>query len=106
MEMAGRVPYNTIGYSRIRAWCADVIDRALNNSVIDRNVNISQTQINELINGPERISRPNFCSNGYVLQILDAGATISRAGLHLPATSGTPTPARCIRLTCRLPAVV
>ena len=76
MEMAGRVPYNTIGYSRIRAWCADVIDRALNNGVIDRNVNISQTQINELINEAGEDISTELYNNGYVLQILDADATI------------------------------
>lgn len=79
MEMAGRVPYNTIGYSRIRAWCADVIDRALNNGVIDRNVNISQTQINELINEAGEDISTELYNNGYVLQILDADATIRQS---------------------------
>ena len=79
MEMAGRVPYNTVGYSRIRAWCADVIDRALNNGVIDRNVNISQTQINELINEAGEDISTELYNNGYVLQILDADATIRQS---------------------------
>ena len=79
MEMAGRVPYNTVGYSRIRAWCADVIDRALNNGVIDRNVNISQTQVNELINEAGEDISTELYNNGYVLQILDADATIRQS---------------------------
>ena len=79
MEMAGRVPYNTIGYSRIRAWCADVIDRALNNGVIDRGVNLSQTQINELINEAGEDISTELYGNGYVLQILDADATIRQS---------------------------
>lgn len=76
MEMAGRVPYNQTGYARIRAWCADVIDRALNNGVIDRGVNISETQKNELINEAGGDISTDLYNNGYVLQILDADATI------------------------------
>ena len=76
MEMAGRVPYNQAGYARIRAWCADVIDRALNNGVIDRGVNISETQKNELINEAGEDISTDLYNNGYVLQILDADATI------------------------------
>lgn len=76
MEMAGRVPYNDSGYTRIRAWCRDVIDRALNNGVIDRGVNISETQINELINEAGEDISTELYNNGYVLQIIDADATI------------------------------
>lgn len=79
LELAGRVPYNEVGYSKIRAWCQDVIDRGVNNGVIDRGVNLSQTQINELINEAGKDISADLYANGYVLQIVDATANIRQA---------------------------
>lgn len=78
-EAAGRVPYTERGYAQIRAWCNDVISKAINNGVIEQGVNLSQTQINELtIEAGEDISTEMY-SNGYYLQILDADADIRQA---------------------------
>lgn len=79
LQMAGRVPYNDVGYTRIRSWCQDVIDRGVNNGVIDRGVALSQTQINELISEAGKDISTDLYNNGYYLQIVDATANIRQA---------------------------
>lgn len=79
LELAGRVPYTEAGYTRIRAWVQDVVDRALTNGVIDRGVRLSETQKTELINEAGRDISTDLYNNGYVLQINDATAAVRQA---------------------------
>ena len=79
LELAGRVPYTEAGYTRIRAWVQDVVDRALTNGVIDRGVRLSETQKTELINEAGKDISTDLYNNGYVLQINDATAAIRQA---------------------------
>lgn len=79
LELAGRVPYTEAGYTRIRAWVQDVVDRALTNGVIDRGVRLSETQKTELINEAGKDISTDLYNNGYVLQINDATAAVRQA---------------------------
>lgn len=73
---AGRVPYTEAGYAMIRAWCKDVILRALNNGVIDAGVSLSETQKATLISELGDDYSDEIYNNGYYLQIVDATAQI------------------------------
>ena len=75
-ESANRIPYTEAGYSKIRANCKDVIERALNNGVIDAGVNISNAQKAELTTLLGADYSQEIYTNGYYLQIVDANATI------------------------------
>lgn len=72
-----RTPYTDEGYTKIRAWMIDVINRALNNGVIEAGVNLSESQKVELYqeSGDNTIAEKLF-ANGYFIQILDATAAI------------------------------
>lgn len=75
-EASRRVSYTEVGYTQIRAWCQDVIDRAKNNGVIEAGVNLSQTQITQLTLEAGIDISNDLYANGYYLQILDATAQI------------------------------
>ena len=76
-EMTPRVPYTDAGYTLIRGWVQDVVDRAIANGTIDIGVNLSQTQKNEIQRetGGLDISTELY-NSGYYLQIVDATAQI------------------------------
>ena len=71
-----RVPYNDDGYTRVRSWCQDPINRARKNGVIDPNIVLSEAQKAEVIReaGLDIIS--NLETDGYYLQISDAGPSV------------------------------
>lgn len=73
---AGRIPYTEEGYAKIRANCKDVINRALNNGVIDPGVNMSDAQKAELTTLLGADYSNEIYLNGYYLQIIDATAQI------------------------------
>lgn len=81
-----RVPYNNEGYTFIRAWCADVIERGITNGVISTGVNLSQTQITALQQEAGQDISTELFNNGYFLQILDATANV-RQGRESPTCS-------------------
>ena len=66
-----RAPYNEIGYALVRSWCKDVINRAVNNGVIDTGVTLSETQKSTLIQELGGDYSNDIFSNGYYLQIKD-----------------------------------
>lgn len=70
----GRVPYNDDGYALIRAWCADPIDRALVNGVIQRGIVLSERQKSQLFNEIGKNVADEIYTDGYHLQIEDPGA--------------------------------
>ena len=75
-ETANRIPYTEAGYSLIRANCKDIIERALNNGVIDVGVNMSNAQKAELTRLLGADYSQEIYTNGYYLQIVDATAQI------------------------------
>lgn len=78
-QSANRIPYTEAGYARIRANCKDIIERALNNGVIDQGVNLSDAQKAELTTLLGADYSQEIYRNGYYLQIIDATASIRQA---------------------------
>lgn len=70
----GRVPYTETGYTTIRAWCMDPINRALNNGVIDAGVTLSEAQKAQLIQEIGEDVSNQINTDGYYLMISDPGA--------------------------------
>ena len=76
-EMTPRVPYTDAGYTLIRGWVQDVVDRAIANGTIDIGVNLSQTQKNEIQRETSGLDiSTELYNSGYYLQIVDATAQI------------------------------
>lgn len=75
LKNTGRVPYNDAGYTIIRAWCSDTIEKAKLNGVIQSGVSLNQTQKAQLINEIGSDVSQQIMSDGYYLQIVDPGAT-------------------------------
>lgn len=70
-----RVPYTDEGYTLIRAWCIDPINRALNNGAIDPGVTLSESQRAQLmIEIGEDVSN-QITTDGYYLLVEDPGAS-------------------------------
>lgn len=78
-ESVRRVPYTERGYATIRAWCRDVLNRAVNNGVIEAGVNISETQKAALIEELGADYSDEIYTSGYYLQVLDATASTRQA---------------------------
>lgn len=70
----GRAPYNTPGYTTIRAWCQDPINRALRNGVIDTGVELNESQKAQLFNEIGKNVADQIFTDGYYLQVEDPGA--------------------------------
>lgn len=83
---AGRVPYNDVGYSLIRAWLQDPINRAVNNGVIDTGISLSESQKAQIMNETGRDLTTELTTNGYAIIIEDAGANV-RANRQSPNIS-------------------
>ena len=73
-ESAKRVPFNDRGYALVRAWCRDVINRAINNGVIDKGVSLSETQKTQIMLEVGEDISSELYSNGYYLKVIDATA--------------------------------
>ncbi len=69
-----RAPYTDRGYSMVRAWCRDVINRALTNGVIDAGVSLNETQKASLVEELGADYSNEIYNNGYYLQVQDATA--------------------------------
>lgn len=76
LKMSPRVPYNEDGYSQIRAWLMDPINRAIKNGVIDTGVFLSEAQKAEVIREAGLDITSNLENDGFYLQILDPGANV------------------------------
>lgn len=76
LQMASRVPYNEDGYTQIRAWCQDPINRARKNGVIDPGVVLSESQKTEIIREAGFDITSNLQTDGYYLLVRDAGAHV------------------------------
>lgn len=69
-----RIPYTEAGYAIIRANCRDVINRAINNGVINAGVSLSEAQVSTLTSELGGDFSNEIYTNGYYLQVLDATA--------------------------------
>ena len=73
---AGRVPYNARGYTLIRAWLQDPINRAVKNGCIDTGVVLSESQKAQVTNEAGLDISNELWINGYYIQVEDAGAQV------------------------------
>lgn len=78
-----RAPYNDFGFSLVRSWCKDVINRAVNNGVIDTGVTLSETQKSTLIQELGADYSSDIFSNGFYLQVKE-GSVNSRQQRETP----------------------
>ena len=76
LNQTGRVPYTEAGYTTIRAWCTDPINRALRNGVIDPGVELSEAQRAQLMNEIGIDVSSQIYTDGYYLLIEDPGAQV------------------------------
>lgn len=74
LNSVGRVPYTEEGYTLIRAWCTDPINRALVNGAIDPGVELSESQRAQLMNEIGEDVSDEIETNGYYLLVADPGA--------------------------------
>lgn len=82
-ESAGRVPYNERGYTQVRAWIQDPVNRALNNGVIDSGIVLSEAQKTQVNQEVGRAVAMDIESAGYFLEVKDPGAN-ARVGRESP----------------------
>ena len=76
LNQSGRVPYTDEGYTLIRAWCADPINRALTNGAIEPGVELSEAQKAELYAEIGEDVASQIFTDGYYLQVSDPGASV------------------------------
>ena len=86
LSNAGRVPYNNRGYSLIRAWLQDPINRAVNNGTIDAGVTLSESQKSQVYNETGKDLTTELWTKGYAILVEDAGAAV-RVGRNSPNIS-------------------
>ena len=75
LTQSPRTPYNDAGYTLIRAWMMDPVNRAVKNGVIDAGVELSESQKAELYREAGGDISEELYANGYVIQIEDPGAS-------------------------------
>lgn len=76
LTSAGRVPYNDLGYTLVRAWCMDPINRAMYNGVINTGVTVSESQKAQLIQETGEDIAEELFTNGYYIQVKEPSAAI------------------------------
>lgn len=83
---AGRVPYNDRGYTLVRAWLQDPVNRAVNNGTIDPGVEMSESQKAQVYNETGKDLSTELYTKGYAILVEDAGAAV-RVGRQSPNIS-------------------
>lgn len=86
LTSAGRVPYNDRGYTLIRAWLQDPVNRAVNNGCIDPGVALSESQKAQIFNETGKDLSNELWTLGYAIIVEDAGASV-RVGRQSPNIS-------------------
>ena len=76
---AGRVPYTEIGYSLIRAWVQDPLNRAINNGVIDSGVSLTESQKAQIQQETGKDLTTELSTTGYAVLISDPSASVRTA---------------------------
>lgn len=83
---AGRVPYNDRGYTLVRAWLQDPVNRAVNNGTIDPGVEMSESQKAQVYSEAGKDLSTELYTKGYAILVEDAGAAV-RVGRQSPNVS-------------------
>ena len=86
LTTAPRVPYTDAGFTRIRSWMMDPVNRALTNGVIEPGVTLSESQKSELAAEAGADISEELFTQGYYIQILDPGAP-ARVNRETPSIS-------------------
>ncbi len=76
ISQTARVPYTDEGYTFIKAWCMDPINRALVNGAIEPGVTLSESQRAQLISEIGEDVSDAINTDGYYLLVEDAGASV------------------------------
>lgn len=76
LAVSGRVPYTEEGYTLIRSWLADPVERALNNGVIEPGLTLSESQKAQLIREAGLDITGELDTAGYYIQVLDPGPAV------------------------------
>lgn len=74
LTSVGRVPYTEQGYTIIRAWIMDVVNRGLLNGVISAGVTLSEAQKAQVLTEVGKDVSAQIYADGYYLAIEDPGA--------------------------------
>lgn len=72
----GRVPYNTRGYTMIKAWMMDPVNEARLNAAIEAGVTLSERQRSEVMNEAGLDISQELWTQGYYIQVLDPGSAV------------------------------
>lgn len=83
MQQTQRLPYVDRGYTMIKAWLTDPINRALTNGVIDPGVRLSEAQKAQLYQEAGEDISTELYTNGFVIRVTDPAPEVR-------ATRGTP----------------
>ncbi len=75
-EQTPRVPYNEEGYTLIRAWMQDPVNRALYSGVIDTGVTLTEQQKAQLAREAGRDISGELFTDGYVIQVSDPAPAV------------------------------
>lgn len=74
LQNVPRTPYNVDGYNQIRAWCADPINRGINNGAIQKGVKLSESQKAQLFAEIGVDVADDIFTDGYYLVVEDPGS--------------------------------
>jgi hypothetical protein len=86
VTLAGKVPFNTRGYTMIKAWLADPVNQALLNGCIEAGVTLNERQRSEVMNEAGLDISAELWTAGYYVQVLDPGPEV-RARRDSPIVS-------------------
>lgn len=86
LTQSPRVPYTEAGFTRIRSWMMDPVNRALTNGAIEPGVILSESQKSELAAEAGTDISEELYTQGYYIQILDPGASV-RVNRETPSIS-------------------
>lgn len=75
-EQTPRVPYNNEGYTLVRSWMQDPVNRALYSGIIDTGVTLSESQKAELAREAGRDISTELFTDGYVIQVNDPAPAV------------------------------
>lgn len=76
MKTVNRVPYTEDGYTMVRMWLTDPINKALTNGYIQAGVEMSAAQKTQLIQEVGKDVSNDIKNNGYYLRVTDPGADV------------------------------
>ena len=76
LSQSPRVPYTEEGYTLVKAWCMDPINRALYNGVIDTGLTVSESQKAELFREAGQDISTVLYTDGYFLKVAEPSAAI------------------------------